>query len=204
MLPALAQVDLPRWETPLVRSGNEENASESLTVEELAAIRDEARRQGFEEGQREGLRAGETEIRARVERLEKLLSEMAQPFKKVEQKALEQLVSLAGGIAEKLVRRELNRDPDLILATIQEAVRMLSASVSRVSLRLHPEDLALVNQQADASTRERHWILVEDPYLSRGECLLESDLEFVDASIAARINSVLTQLLDADVAALSG
>lgn len=204
MLPALAQVDLPRWETPLVRSGNAENASESLTVEELAAIRDEARRQGFEEGQREGLRAGETEIRARVERLEKLLSEMAQPFKKVEQKALEQLVSLAGGIAEKLVRRELNRDPDLILATIQEAVRMLSASVSRVSLRLHPEDLALVNQQADASTRERHWILVEDPYLSRGECLLESDLEFVDASIAARINSVLTQLLDADVAALSG
>ncbi|HCO59982.1 MAG TPA: flagellar assembly protein FliH [Porticoccaceae bacterium] len=158
----------------------------------------QARQRGFEAGRLEGLRAGEAEIKARIDRFEILLDNMVRPFEQVEEKVQQELVLLAGAIAEKLVKHELSLNPDLILETIHEAVGALSANARRVSLRLHPEDIELVNLEGEASTGERHWILIEDPHLSRGECLIESDLEFVDASTTARLNELLKQFLNID------
>lgn len=199
VLPVLTQPDIQSWQAPLVSDARTAAADgQSYTDEELAALEAQARQRGFEAGRLEGLRAGEAEIKARIDRFEILLDNMVRPFEQVEEKVQQELVLLAGAIAEKLVKHELSLNPDLILETIHEAVGALSANARRVSLRLHPEDIELVNLEGEASTGERHWILIEDPHLSRGECLIESDLEFVDASTTARLNELLKQFLNID------
>ena len=96
------------------------------------------------------------------------------------------MVDTAVTLARQVVRAELQTRPELVARVAQEAVGAVMLSARHLRLRLNPEDLALVEAGAGEALRTREVMLQPDPALSRGGCLVESDLGRVDARLETR------------------
>ena len=201
VLSAGKRPDLTVWETPVVRDDNAIREIQ-LGPEELAELEKQTRKNGFVKGHWEGLQAGRDEVEAKVSQLNKLLHSMSKPFQLTEKKIEEELVLLAATIAEKIVQQELTVDPALINVAVQEAVTALSVTARHINLHLHPDDAALLHSIQVNDSASIDWQIVEDASLDRGECLIDSSDEYVDATIRARIDGILEQSFGTDIAEL--
>lgn len=90
---------------------------------------------------------------------------------------------LALALAEKLVSAELADRPELVAHIVDESVSRLSRA-TRIVVRLHPSDVDL------APPREPWHEVVADESLSRGDCIVESNVGRVDARMRTRIESL--------------
>jgi len=61
-------------------------------------------------------------------------------------------------------------------------------------LRLHPDDLALVQPHLDDDPAARRWRLQADPGMERGGCVAETALGNIDASLQTRWQRVVGAL----------
>lgn len=190
-----------RWELPVMgeeqpRVEEEEAEVEPLTAEQLEAIQKQAYEEGFEQGRKAGLQAGQKEIDATVQHLKEVVAAFAEPLKAVDSQVEEELIALAMAVARQIVRREIQQDPGQILAVVREAMAELPSAARNVRIHLHPEDAALVREAFSTEEDETApWKIVEDLVLSRGGCRIESDTSRIDASVEKRLNAIVTELL---------
>ena len=162
----------------------------AATAPDSAALLRAARQQGYQDGYRDGLVALEgfkqsfamqtaTQVAAVVrstgEQLDVLQQEMAQA-----------LAGAAIELARQIVRSELEGRPELVATVATEALDTLLLSARHITLRLHPDDHALVAAGAADDLAARGARLIGDVNVTRGGCIVESDLGVIDASIEAR------------------
>jgi flagellar assembly protein FliH len=195
------QTAFERWEMPVMAEGRgrvreDEAAVKPLTAEQLEAIRSEAYNEGFEQGRREGREAGQQEIDAAVQRLEQVMSALAEPLRAVDAQVEEELITLAMAVARQIIRREIQQDPEQVIAVVREAMAELPTAARNVRIHLHPEDAALVREAFTTEEAETApWKIVEDMVLTRGGCRIESDTSRIDASVEKRLNSIMVELM---------
>ena len=171
-----------------------ETAPSPMTIEQIEQIQQEAREEGFRQGEAEGREEGMAAVRAEAEHLRLVLDSLV-PFVEILDRQLEQeLVTLAVTVARQLVRRELRTEPGQIVAAVREALAVLPSSDRRVRLHLHPEDARIVRDALHLSELEQPWKVVEDPTLSRGGAWLETDISRVDATVESRLNAVIAEM----------
>ncbi len=154
------------------------------------ALVNAARQQGYQDGYRDGLVALEgfkqsfamqtaTQVAALVrstgEQLDALQQQMAQA-----------LAGAAIELARQIVRSELAGRPELVASVAIEALDTLLLSARHITLRVHPDDHALVAAGAADDLAARGARLISDLNVTRGGCVVESDLGVIDASIEAR------------------
>lgn len=169
---------------------------------DLNALEREAWEQGFAQGRDAGRAAAQAEqqsrteaLRARVQRLDGLMSLLARPLAELDESVLRQLSMLAGAIARQLVRRELKAQPEQIIAVIRETVALLPASARDVRIYLHPEDAALVRERLVEPGSARAWTLVEDPVITRGGCRISGENSSIDAQVETRLGAAIAAVL---------
>jgi flagellar assembly protein FliH len=195
-----------RWELPLVEDvsgavadAKKDKTSGLMTAEQIERIQAQAHKEaydeGFNEGRQAGLKAGEAEVRRQSSLLGKLLESLERPFRELDGEVEEELLQLAFGIARQLVRRELKADPGQVIAVVQEAIAALPVASRHVRVYLHPDDVRLIGEALSVSDGERHWTLVEDLTLARGDCRVLSENSQVDATLERRIAALVTQLM---------
>lgn len=166
-----------------------------MTAAQLARIEQQAHAEGFARGHTEGLAAGKADVEARAVRLDGLLMTLARPLDALDAEVIDQLFALAVALARQLVRREFKTDPGEIVVVVREAVSALPAAAREVSVRLHPEDAALLRDCLSLSEGARPWGVVEDPVLARGDCRVSADISRVDATLETRLNAVVSAAL---------
>jgi flagellar assembly protein FliH len=64
-----------------------------------------------------------------------------------------------------------------------------------VRVHLHPEDAATVRERLAEPTNERAWTIVEDPTLTRGGCVVRTDMSQIDVRLETRISAVIANVL---------
>jgi len=109
---------------------------------------------------------------------------------------------LAIAIASKLVRRQLDVRPENAAEMIATALQF-SAGSRRMEVRLHPEDLEMLNgDQALAVSSGLaalpEGLLVADGTLERGDCLVQTVDGRVDARLETLLERITIELLDVD------
>ncbi|WP_256360375.1 FliH/SctL family protein [Methylomonas koyamae] len=127
-----------------------------------------------------------------------LLDALSEPFKKLDDAVEQELVKLAIAIASQLIRRELKSEPGEIVAVVREAIKVLPLAAQKVTVNLHPEDAALVRSALKLDESMPPWRLQEDPLLSRGGCIVETEVSRVDASVESRLAAVIANVLGGD------
>lgn len=193
-----------RWQLPQVQADQEGNTPlAKLTAAELEALQRRAydegfaagHRDGFVEGQRQGLEAAAGQSRCQVERLQGLLQCLVEPLNLLDAEVESSLVSLAIAIARQVVRREVQTHPEQIRSVVREALGILPVAVRNIRLYLHPDDARLVVESLTAEQGKHQWTILEDPTLSPGGCRVASDTAQVDASLEQRLAAVIAHLL---------
>ena len=158
----------------------------------------EAEARGYEAGlarARAETQASTETLSARVTQLEAILQLQARPLQQLDASVERELVQLTLAVGKQLARRELRIDPGQVIQIIRECLGQLPAAARDIRIHLHPEDAATVRELLPAPANERAWVIVEEPTLTRGGCLVRTDTSQIDARLESRINAVIANLL---------
>ena len=182
--------DLSRPEPAANPADPAEDGSGIESAEQIAEKHRQARQAGYQEGYRDGLVALEGFKQSFAHQTTLQVGALLQSFGKqldaLQRQMAEALCATATGIARQAVRSELQCRPELIAAVAQEALETLLLSARHITLRVHPDDHALIAGGAGDVIAARGARLIADPAIARGGCLVESDIGAIDASLDTR------------------
>jgi len=158
----------------------------ALIAEQLRA----ARQAGYQEGYRDGLVAldgfKQSFAMQTTSQVGTLMQSLSAELGGLQQDMARTLAISATHLARQIVRSELVARPELIAQVAHEAIDTLLLSAQHITLRVHPDDHAFVAQGAADVLAARGTRLLSDATMSRGGCLVESDIGVIDASIETR------------------
>ncbi|MCB1666998.1 MAG: FliH/SctL family protein [Porticoccaceae bacterium] len=180
-----------RWQAPFFDPQASEARPDPEELEKLAHAR------GFQLGKWEGLEAGRLEAEKLVKRMTRIIEEMAQPFRGIDQQVASELVQVATLIAGQVVRRELSIDSGTVTAVVDEALKTLSDLSGDIQIYLNPADVAMVRELLVESLEGKSWKLVEDVEMLPGGCRVKTPLSYIDASVEKQMEVVFSTLLEA-------
>lgn len=103
----------------------------------------------------------------------------------------QEAVRLGVAIAERLLRRTLDVQPEAILDLIRSALDW-SVGTDHLRVRLHPADAALVADAAQPLDANREMEFLPDASLTRGDCVIES----LNGQTDARLDVILQRIAD--------
>jgi flagellar assembly protein FliH len=185
-------------ETRVVPAPAPEPEPASVTDEVLEQRLQEARQQAYAEGFQHGHDAGSQETRDALEatirrsaedtavRMGQLLHSMGDQLIASEQLIARQILELSCDIARQVVRQELKVNTRHLRAVIGEALEQMVEDGLPATVRMHPQDLALMKGALIETLGDAAPDLVADPDISPGGCLIQSPSSTVDASIEKR------------------
>ncbi len=129
--------------------------------------------------------------------LEQLVSETSiarsEWLERWEQSAL----AVAAAIAERIIRREIKRQPEISQQWISEALR-LAAGAADVTLHLNPSDYELLGDHAEQLAQSLGKLaptsVVADPTITAGGCVVETRLGRIDQQIESQLARIQEEL----------
>jgi flagellar assembly protein FliH len=202
----------------------EEPEFPTLTLEELEQIRqdayDEGIKQGHEQGYIDGFDKGMTEgkeagykegveigkqqghdeakplIEEKLQTLSLLINELHEPLRLVDERCEKQLVELANLLAQAVIFKEVEQNPDVVLLALKKAMDALPIAEQTVKIHLHPEDLELVKSAyGEEQLAQQHWHLLPEPTLERGGVEVKTSQSSIDMTLKTRMKEVLDDFL---------
>lgn len=190
--PTLAEIEQIRAEAE--QEGHEQGHAEGLQqgMEEgrLQGLQ-QGHAEGFEQGKEQGLAEGLAAAQEKLQAFEQLLAQFQLPLAVLDTQVEQSLLQLAQSLAKQAIHHELNTHPDIILSALRAGIDALPMREQRVSVRLHPEDVALVTELYGAEQLAKNqWQLEKDPGLSRGSCIVSCERSQVDMQLEQRIATV--------------
>jgi len=156
--------------------------------------------EAFSRGRQEGLAMAEARFESTIQSLAQALEDVSRLRESLAQSGTQDMFRLVMAIAEQVVLRQVEVDPNVILTVIKNA---LQASVRADSFRIfiNPADLEIVTRQKPlflASISGLKNLSIEtDPYISAGGCRVDSELGNVDATIETQLDAIRQALAQA-------
>jgi len=169
------------------------------TEEKAEQLKEQASEQGYEAGYKAGLAAGREEGRREAgERLaellqvaERLVDETRAEKERLLAESEEEIVRLSLGIAEKIVKREVQTDSGVVRENFRRALAKINYRRG-ISVRIPPgtkEDLQVLMYEMEGLKPEGV-TFEEDPSLTPGGCVVENHMGHVDARVESQLESI--------------
>ncbi len=165
----------------------------SPSAERLEAIEREAFAKGYAQGERAGETAAAARTDATLQRLVATIDEIASLRAGLMRRSERELVRLALAMAERIVRREIDVDRELLLVMARVAIDRLGESAV-ATIHLNPADFeaATTGREPPAGSAVQ---VVADARIPRGGCLVRSAFGTIDAGIDSQVRELSRALL---------
>jgi len=163
---------------------------------EAADVKEEAFQSGYEAGQEAAVKEMEEKVDSISKAFKKGLQDIASIKDSILSQAEDDIVQLTVAIAEKLVCKELEQHPDTIVAIVKEVIKSVR-NEEKITIKVHPDDYTILEQYMGELMEQTGGIvetplkLDEDPTLTSGGCIVETDTNLIDMSIESRMESIL-------------
>ncbi|PYS39161.1 MAG: hypothetical protein DMG14_15060 [Acidobacteria bacterium] len=169
-----------------IESGGEANVR-------ISELEKEAYQQGFTEGQKAGSEIGEKMSAALLERYSKTLEELNHLRRELLMTSEHEVIRLALEIARKVIKREIAIDEEIILTLVKVALKRVSDH-TLITVRLNPKDCNVVKRYQSVRTESDSLSdgikLAEDPLISRGSCVIETESGIIDARVEEQLREI--------------
>jgi len=210
----LLRVDAPRRVAPLraadhcsAPDGASRNASGENTrapVEAVPVYLDDMNARlhsALEQGRAEGRAEAAEELEKRLviartesdERIGALMEGIAQQVRAFTASLEHDAYAFALAVAERIVKREIQLDDEIVVRQVREALRRI-VGVESFKVRVHPDDEVLIRSHRAAllalTDTTRDVVIEPDNTIERGGCILASASGNVDARIATQLRQV--------------
>ena len=163
----------------------------SRAQEESESIKKSA----FEEGYRAGLEKSEEDLgKFRTE-----ISQFMNAKKDVFEYIAPDILEISVDIAKKIVKKELETDPQIIINTIIDILKTISKSEPKVVIRVNPQSVQFIKDTIPNITYQygidSKINIVSDPSIENGGCVFETNNGIVDASIDTQLEIIKKALV---------
>ncbi len=169
----------------------------------IDAMEQEAFAKGYAQGEREGLAAAAEQADVLITRLSGTIDDIASLRAGMLHKTERDVVRMALAIAQRVMHRELDTDPELLLAMARVAIDRLGDGIV-ATIHLHTDD-----HRALMAVRARRPDLVPsavalqpDVTVARGGCVVRSEFGVIDLGLDTQIAELSRALLGEESAAL--
>ncbi|HVU64280.1 MAG TPA: FliH/SctL family protein [Phycisphaerales bacterium] len=182
--------------------------------EGFAAGREQGVAQGRAEGREEAIKATLVEHRERLAKIESAWLAAVGDFEArredLVQGAMRDVVRLAVGIAERIVKRSVSLDPSVVADQVGAALAVV-VRPTEVVVRINPEDRAVVTaalpRLMGAMPAVKHAEIVEDAGVERGGCVVGTKVDSagtdaggwgggeIDARLGVQLDRIVETLL---------
>lgn len=163
---------------------------EGPSEEELAAIREQARAAGHDEGHNagyaDGLAIGRAEAAKELEHLQSIALEFSGAVAQADETIATEVLDLALHLAKTMLRSALEIKPELVLPIVRESIEYLPVLQQPALLILNPADADMVREALGEELDKGGWRMVKDPAIARGGCKVDTATNQIDAQVASR------------------
>ncbi len=158
--------------------------------ETLAAIREEARLIGYDEGHAagyaDGMAIGRADAAKELEHLQSIAVTFGNALTAADETIANEVLDLALQLAKGMLRAALEIKPELMIPLVREAIGYLPVLQQPAILLLNPEDAAIVREGIGEELDKGGWRVSEDAQIERGGCRIETASNQIDAQASSR------------------
>ncbi len=154
---------------------------------------------GFNEGQKEAYNRLQREYSEKIREfslvLDSISSKIDNQIKEQIQRINEFVLQLSFQIAEKIIRREIEKDSP-ILKVVDEALKKLSYA-NEATIKLNPSDFHFVESSLSVINKKLNSISVifeADERIEKGGCFVESEIGNANGRISSQIENIKRQI----------
>jgi flagellar assembly protein FliH len=161
-----------------------------------AELRAAAEARGRAEGQRHAFEQESRDLRAAVAALEEAAARLAAARDEMDRRLEAALPGLVVEVAQRILRRELDLRPELLVEMVREGFVAVSPA-ARIVARVHPDDLACLERHRaalGAGIEGAELRLEPSPDVGRGGCVIETESLTLAAGLPQRIARALELL----------
>lgn len=156
----------------------------------LAAVHEQARLIGYEEGRAAGhadaLALGKVNAAQELEYLKHMAQAFGRALAEADHAIAGDVLDVALHLAKCMLKTALKVKPELILPLVQDAIGMLPVRQQPALLMLHPDDAKLVRDSIGDTLDQDGWRVIEDGHIGRGGCKIDTASNQIDAQAQAR------------------
>ncbi len=201
--PAQTSAELNQLKTELAQTQQSKRKLEQELAEirlrsdeELSSLRMQAERRGFAVGEEKGELAAKEALQNQIERLKNVAQQLLQSKNQLIDEAQDMMVEIVFTALCKIIG-DNSSNRDILMQVVRDCVGE-TRSPNQVHIRLHPDDLALLQEGGEAGGAGS--VLGLDPQLRfsadtsivLGGCIVDS----AQGSLDARLETQLTKLRD--------
>lgn len=199
----LSDASVTKWELPNLFSSRP-IPSRSLADNPGVTPKSEfegGRQEGYEQGRQQGLLAAEKDVQEKLQMFDSVIENLSTPLAQVDNQIGRELIQLSVRLAETIIHREVDMQPELVERQVSEALATLTSKSADISVRLHPEDAKILEQSrqsniSDSEPDASAYRVISDANLHRGGCILQTSTTLVDATIEKQLQDLLDEMLD--------
>lgn len=158
----------------------------SRAQEEADSIKETAAKEGY----RAGIEQAESDIIALRSKIADFISSKQEVFEFIAPDILE----ISVDIARKIIKKEVEQDPQVILNSIVDVMRTLSKEEPRITVKLNPLQVDLVKTELpeyiSSMGIDAKITVIGDDSIEEGGCILNTNNGIVDASIDTQLEII--------------
>lgn len=158
----------------------------------------DGQKQGHSEGHQAGYDAGHAEGRTHAEQaaqeLAALTQQCASSLAEIEADVGQALITLAVRIAEQVLHRTLDAEPQTLLALVDDILRLDTGKSAVLQVMVNPQDLTLVRDYLRDNPDTSMWRVLPDESITRGGCKARTALGDIDATLEKRWQRVVSSI----------
>ncbi|MFN6128006.1 MAG: FliH/SctL family protein [Planctomycetota bacterium] len=207
-----AQAEVFNWEDVAGRAQDylESVKSEARAIMDQCAkdcetLRENARREGISAGESHVERLAEQiakqlaadKVQHAAQSIQKICNDLEEATKQWLREWQHETVAIAIGIAEKLVARQMDTDPSILLKWIEDSVRFVH-SQKKIVIRLHAEDAMILantlSEMLENALPNTEIQVVDDASVERFGAIIQTADTTIDRSLSVQMKRLEQEL----------
>lgn len=158
----------------------------SRAQEEAQIIRENAAKEGYKDGLEK--------VQQDISSVKSAMAEFLRAREEVFEYIAPDILEISVDIARKIVKKEIEQNPEIVLETIMDVLKTLPKEESKISIKVHPQQLQLVKgsvpEMIDSMGLEVRTIIIADGTIELGSCIVQTSNGIVDATIDTQLEII--------------
>ena len=151
-----------------------------------------------ESASKEGYQAGLNQAQTDIDEVKNSLAAFINAKQEVFDYIAPNIMEISIDIAKKIIKREIEQEPSLILDNIAEILKTLSKEETKITLRVNPVQVSILKTEvpeiANNLGLEAKIFIVADENVTEGGCMATTTNGVIDATIETQL-SVISEAL---------
>lgn len=158
----------------------------SRAQEEAGTIRENAAKEGY--------KAGLEQAQADIMQVKDTIADFLKAKQEVFEYIAPDILEISVDIARKIVKHEIEQDPEIVLSTITDVLKTISKDEPKISIKVNPAQLSLtknaIPEILSLAGVETKVHVIADDTIETGGCILLTSNGVVDATIPTQLEII--------------